>query len=150
MRRKDGFADTGFTLLEVIIVLLLAALMMGLTGIFVVQHMSSQEIKATASNISSVIKRARTMASANWKTQEISFDMERGTYSANGRQYRVPAGLTVSVSDAIKGEISDGTYVFNIQPGGQMDGSAVILRGRSKALLIKGDPVKGAEVSVLE
>ncbi len=140
-----GTIQSGFTLLEFIIVLTLIILILGLSTVFFAGFLPSAKLGATGRELSSLIRHARSFARMKGETQTVMIDMDGRTYGMGGRLARkFPPNVLIRVIDPVSGEILQGKYSLVFHPGGGMEGGTVILSGGKKKIRIDTDPITGA------
>ncbi len=145
---RHAFSDAkGFTLLELLIVLVLVVLMLGLSAVFFGNTLSSGRLDAAARDISSIIRHAKSLAQMNGERQTISINLESGQYGMEGAGIKVlPKDVQVMIIDPFSGEIRTGEYRIIFQPYGGVEGGTVVLSNSRKSLNIQLDPVVGTVV----
>ena len=108
---KEADAGAGFTLLELLIVLALVTLVVGISTVFLVNTLPASKLDATARDISSTIRYARTLAQTNNEQQVMTIDLDSNRYGIEGRGERnIPPGMHIKVMDPFSGEVRNGTY----------------------------------------
>ena len=138
---------TGFILLELIIVLVLIAVIIGLAAIFFANSLPSYKFNATIRNISSTIKQARSLAKIHDEIQTVTIDMESKQYALEGHDPKdIPAGIAVKIIDPVSGEIQTGKYHFVLYPTGGIEGGTIVLWNAKRSVSIQLDPVVGTVV----
>ncbi len=95
---------TGFTLIELVLVILLISILIGLSTPIFRRTFSNLELKNTTYNISKMINYAEEMAIIDKVNYKINFDFEKGKYwitkgeekigGRYGRTFFLPRGLT--------------------------------------------------------
>ena len=134
----------GFTLLEIIIVLVLISLILGLSSVFFAGFLPSAKLNATGREISAVIRHARSLARTTMDRQAVLLDLDNRSYSIEGQAARnIPPEVLVKVVDPASGEIMRGKYRIVFYPSGEMEGGTIILSGRKKVIKIDMDPITG-------
>ncbi|HWR90597.1 MAG TPA: prepilin-type N-terminal cleavage/methylation domain-containing protein, partial [Dissulfurispiraceae bacterium] len=68
--------ERGFTLLELIIVMLLIAIILGIVTVFFVNTLSAGKFSATAREVAATIKHARSLARLHGEDQTITIDID--------------------------------------------------------------------------
>ena len=138
---------SGFTLLELIIVIFLITLMVGLSAVFFANTLPSGRFNATAREMASTIRQAKHLAQLNGEKQVITIDMDSRSYGIEGRgEKKLPSGLHIKVTDPLTGDITNGQYHMTFHSAGSTEGGTVILWNNSKAAQIDVDPVAGAVI----
>jgi general secretion pathway protein H len=137
----------GFTLLEVLIVIVLAAFIAGLSAVFLSNMLPSARLAATARDISATVRYARALAQINGETQTVTIDLDSRNYGLEGRGTKtIPAEVNVKVTDPFSGDVTQGQYTITAYTSGAMNGCTVVLWNRKKTLSIQTDPVVGVVV----
>jgi len=138
---------SGFTLLELIIVIFLITLMVGLSAVFFANTLPSGRFSATAREIASTIRQARHLAQLNGEKQVVTIDMDSKSYGIEGRsEKKLPLELHLKVIDALTGDITSGKYHMTFHPAGSTEGGTVVLWYEAKSAQINVDPVAGAVI----
>ena len=143
---KESSAEAGFTLLELLIVLALVTLIVGISTVFFVNTLPAGKLNATARDISSTIRNARTLAQTNNGQQVITIDLDSQRYGIEGRGDKdIPPGINIKVLDPFSGEVSNGTYQMRFNAYGTGAGTVVVWNNK-RSLSIQVDPVTGPVV----
>ena len=141
---------SGFTLLEVIIVLTLVVLMLGLSTIYFAGFLPAVKFNATGREISATIRHARSLARMNMQTQRLIIDLDERTYGMAGQAAKdIPPNVLIRIDDPASGEILHGKYSLIFHPSGGMEGGAILLSGGKKKMRIDMDPIKGTTKTVV-
>jgi general secretion pathway protein H len=140
--------EKGFTLLELIIVMFLAALLMSLAAAFFVNTLPSSKFSASAREIAAMIRHARALAQIRGEKQTLTIDMDAGRYGiGEGGGKAVPPGVHIKVMDPIEGEVSRGTYRIDFPPTGGIEGGTIVLWNEKRTATITIDPISGPVVT---
>ena len=143
MRHKDS----GFTLLELIIVLFLMTLILGMATLFFANVLPSNRLDATVRSVSSTIREARSLARIDGQRQAVTIDFDSKTYGIEGRGSRdIPGDVSIKVIDPVAGEVRQGKYQFVLHPSGGIEGGTIVLWNAKKVVTIQPDPVAGSIV----
>jgi len=138
---------SGFTLLEIIIVLFLITLITGMSTIFLLNALPSNKLNATARTLSATIRQARTLAQIHNEGKTVFIDLDSRKYGIEGLGSRdIPSEIFIKVTDPMSGEILKGTYKISVHSGGGIEGGTIQLWTLKKAVSIQIDPVLGAVV----
>lgn len=144
---KYKIKNSGFTLLELIIVLFLIALILGLSAILFVNILPSSRLNATAREMSATIRHAKHLALINGEKQTITINLDSGSYGMEGIIHKnIPSGITIKVIDPLLGEIRNGEYTIIFSATGGMEGGTIVLSTNKKTASIQLDPVVGSVV----
>lgn len=138
----------GFTLLEVLVVLLLVVIILGVSSVFLANTLPSNRINAAARDISTLLRQARTFAQMNGKIQTVKLNLDSKNLTLEGHKPRtIPPDVNVKVVDVFLGEIYTGEYIFTFYPHGIIEGGTIVLFTEKKSLSIEIDPVIGAVIA---
>jgi prepilin-type N-terminal cleavage/methylation domain-containing protein len=138
---------SGFTLLELIIVIFLITLMVGLSAVFFANTLPSGRFNASAREIASTIRQARHLAQLNGEKQVITVNMDARSYGIEGRgEKNLPSGIHLKVIDPLSGEITSGNYRMAFHVTGNSGGGTVVIWNNTKSAQINVDPVAGAVI----
>ena len=144
---KSTIPDTGFTLLETIIVLFFMALILGLSTVFFANTLPSSRLNATAREISATIRHARHTALINGEKQTMTINLDSRYYGIEGiAQKSIPSSITLKVIDPLLGEVRKGEYPVVFHATGAMEGGTIVLSSGKKIVSIQLDPVVGSVV----
>ncbi|MDA8433918.1 MAG: prepilin-type N-terminal cleavage/methylation domain-containing protein [Nitrospiraceae bacterium] len=139
--------EQGFTLLELIIVMLLVALLMSLAAAFFVNTLPSSKFNASARELAATIRHAKALAQIDGEQKSLTIDMDSGRYGIGDAAGKtVPEGVHIKVIDPVEGEISTGTYRIVCPPNGSIQGGTIVLWNEKKTATITIDPVAGPVV----
>lgn len=146
-RRREGLPGSGFTLLELLIVLVLVALILGLSSLFVAGRLPSARANAAGREISGMLRHARSLARLNMETRRFVIDLDSRTYGIEGLAKKsFPPEARVRIVDPLAGEIVAGQYPIVFTPVGGAAGGTIILSWGKKVIRIELDPLVGAVV----
>jgi general secretion pathway protein H len=135
----------GFTLLEIIIVLLLMCLILSLSTIHFANGLPSSHFNATIREMLATIRHARSLAMVNNENRIITIDLDQKKYSINGLKINdIPSDINIKIKDDLTGEILKGKYLMLFRPGGTTEGGTLILWSNKKKQSIQVDPLVGA------
>ena len=149
--RHSGFNkanQSGFTLLEVIIVLLLSLLILGLVTVSFSGLLSKTKLQATVREFSASLRQARDLAKIHGESQGWTLDLDAREYGIEGRKIRkIPSNLELKIVDSIYGVIQSGQYHLVFEPNGGPEGASFQLSDKKKVFGIELDPLLGAVVT---
>ena len=125
---QPGRQSGGFTLVEVIVVMVILALVMGLVATSMARSISGAESRQAARKVVAALRYTRTQAILQKKDQVFTVDTEKRTYVAPGRKaIQLPEGIEILVTTArseMTGENVGGIRFF---PDGGSTGGRVDL-----------------------
>jgi type II secretory pathway pseudopilin PulG len=137
-------AESGFILLELIIVLFLMSVILGLSAIFFANSLPGYRLNATVRNISTTIKQARAYAKILNEQQVVTIDLENRQYILEGHDPKdIPQDVFIKIIDPVEGEITDGKYYIVAHTTGGVEGGTLVLWNAKKTLSIQVDPIIG-------
>ncbi|NWF51611.1 MAG: prepilin-type N-terminal cleavage/methylation domain-containing protein [Nitrospirae bacterium] len=144
MRIED---KSGFTLLEVILVLFIISLVFGMATIFFSNTMPSNKLNATAREISAAIRYARTLALVNNEKQTLTIDLDSRFYGIEGSLGKnIPNDINIKIIDPLLGDVVKGKYSFSFYESGGIEGGTIVLSIKKKIVNIELDPVVGSVI----
>jgi general secretion pathway protein H len=140
--------ERGFTLLELIIVMLLIAIILGIVTVFFVNTLSAGKFSSTAREVAATIKHARALARLHGEDQTITIDIDGRSYTLEGKGTKViPPPVQLRVIDPYEGEVLKGTHRILFRAGGGVEGGTIILSTEKRSVKIELDPVVGSVVT---
>ena len=146
----------GFTLLELILVMVIISTVLAMAAPSLRGFFSSRKIHDAASNILSMIRYARTQAITDGRTYRLNFDYDRGVYwltsnaqgafdvlnSEFGREFLLPDDTTVKIE---KDDDKNGTEEYiDFFPQGMAETGTITLTDR------RGDVIEITSPSPVE
>ena len=143
--RASGW--TGFTLLELVIVLFLITLILGISTVFLLNTLPTHRFNTTIREISAMIRHAKTLALIRGEKQTLIINLESRQYGIDGLVSKdLPQGTAIKVIDPFAGEIHTGTYPIYFLPSGGIEGGTIILTRNKTSVSIQPDPIVGSVV----
>lgn len=137
----------GFTLLELIVVLVIMSLVLGLSTVALVNALPSSRLDAAAREFAAALRYGRSLAVNSGERQELSIDLDARQYSLAGRSAKTfPNEVTPAVLDPFEGEMRQGRHRIVFKPIGAAEGGALLLTQGKRTVRIEADPVIGAAV----
>jgi general secretion pathway protein H len=143
LKRRD-MGQRGFTLLEMILVLLLAGLALGLSAFMVTgRTLPSARLNATARELSATLREARLLSRLSGERHTVSINLDMRAYGIAGRKMRsIPPDTGIVVRDPFMGEIRQGLY--QLDAAGGAEGGDIVLWAGNKSVIIRMDPIIGS------
>jgi len=106
-RRGPAAAQGGFTLVELLVVLGIAALVLALVGTSISRSISGAEMRVAAKKMTAALRYTRTRAILDKQEQVFLVDTEHRTYLAPKRkEVELPEGMKVALTTA-RSELTD-------------------------------------------
>lgn len=120
--------NSGFTLLELIIVLSIVVLGFGTVAVNMSAGNDSMELKAAARDLSSGLRFVRSQAMITHQTTTLEFNLTDNTYVLVGQNktYNIPEDIDVTVKTA-QNELDDGVAKLRFFPDGSSIGGRITL-----------------------
>jgi type II secretion system protein H len=140
--------EAGFTLLELIIVIILSLMILGLVMVYFANLLSSVRLQATARDLSTTLRQARTLSKMNGQPQGVTINPDTKEYGLDGREMKkIPDQVNLKIIDPTAGEIHNGPYHLVFEPNWGNPGLTFQLSDKKKMLSISLDPLSGAMVT---
>jgi prepilin-type N-terminal cleavage/methylation domain-containing protein len=140
--------NSGFTLLELIIVLFLISLITGMSAAFFANSLPTHRFNATVREFVAGVRYARSLAQARGENETISIDLDSRKYTMPGRgEKTLPPHVNIKVLDPLSGEITTGRYQLLFPGFGGAEGGTIVLWDEKRVASISLDPVVGTTVT---
>ncbi len=128
----------GFTLVELLVVLVLAAVVLGLVGTSISRSVSSAEMRAAAHKMAASMRYTRTRAILDKEEQVFVVDTENRTYLAPKREaVELPEGMELELTTARSELTSENVGGIRFYPDGGSTGGFVRLAANGQEYRIK-------------
>lgn len=125
--RKFGRAR-GFTLVEIMVVMVIIALVMGLVATSMSRSISGAQARAASRNLVASLRYTRARAIIDKKERVFQVDTENRSYQAPGRkQVTLPKGVEVSITTARSEFTSESVSGIRFFPDGGSTGGHIEL-----------------------
>jgi general secretion pathway protein H len=119
---------TGFTLVELLIVMVLVALILGLVGTSLSRSISGSEMRTAAGKLAANLRYTRTQAILTKSEQVLLIDTENRSYRAPDRpEVKLPEGMDVELTTARSELTSEAVGGIRFYPDGGSTGGFVRL-----------------------
>ena len=142
--KEPLFSDAGYTLLELIVVLMLMSLILGISAVYFTNSLPSNRFNAATRELAASFRQARALARIQGEKQILTFDLDKKQYGIEGRKGKtIHPDIDIKIADPVAGDITEGKYSFIIQPLGAGGGTIVVWDDKRKATITL-DPVAGA------
>jgi len=142
--KEAPLCRAGYTLLELIVVLMLMSLILGISAVYFSNSLPTNRFNSATRDLAASFRQARALARIQGKKQILTFDLDNKQYGIEGRKGKtIPQDIEIKIVDPVAGDITEGKYRFIIQPLGAGGGTIVVWDDKRKAS-IKLDPVAGA------
>jgi general secretion pathway protein H len=138
-------SERGFTLLELLIVIVLATLILGLSIPFIGGSLPSARLAAAGREISATIRQSSALAQNKGEDLVLTVDLDTRKYGVDeGRMKAISSEILIRIEDPDGGEIRTGKYPIVLRATGGVEGGRIALGYKKKVLYIDVDPVVGA------
>lgn len=146
-RGRTPASPGGFTLLEVMMVVVLILIVLGVSTVFLASRLPSQNLNSAGREFSAMLRFAKLLAKNSGEPRAVLVNLDTGRYGIAGVQMRnVPQGVTLTITDPLEGEITRGEYSIVFNESGTAGWGRITLSGGRKVLHVELDPVLGAVV----
>jgi len=136
--------SSGFTLIELTVVLFLMALILSLSTLFFGNTLPSAKLSATGRELSATIRQARSLAQLNGTSQAVLVNLDTRRYGIEGRGARsIPPEIGIKVTDPLRGEVQGGIYRILFEATGGVEGAIIDLWNTKRIMRIVTDPIVG-------
>ncbi len=141
---RVGGSESAFTLIELLLVLSIAALLLTMTPALLQKAFPVLKLKAAARDMVQEIRYVQNAAIINGRVAEIRFDLKSGAYRSdlvNGGEVRaLPSGLSFSNSpQSWEPLANEGMTRFVFYPDGSANGGVLFLGNDRKRMAIRVD-----------
>ncbi|TAL85300.1 MAG: type II secretion system protein GspH [Rhodanobacter sp.] len=119
----------GFTLLEMLAVILLIGIAVAAVSISVTKSLTSARTHAAAAELAAALRATRAQAIVRGKQQNFDLDTRADSYlDARQRDVRLPKGMRVSITSAQEDRPNDHTGRIRFFPDGSSTGGRITLQ----------------------
>jgi general secretion pathway protein H len=119
----------GFTLLEMLAVILLIGIAAAAVSISVTQGLASARINAASSELAAALRATRAQAIVRGQDQNFDLDTRANTYrDVKQHDVRLPKGLRLSITSAKEDQPNDHTGRIRFFPDGSSTGGRITLQ----------------------
>ena len=129
--RRAGCAlyANGFTLLEMLAVILLIGIAVAAVSVSVTQGLASARVRAASSEMAGALRATRAQAIVRGKEQNFDVDTSANSYrDVKQNDVRLPKGLHVSITSAQADQPNDHTGRIRFFPDGSSTGGRITLQ----------------------
>lgn len=118
----------GFTLVEIMVVMVIIALVMGLVATSMSRSISSAEARAASRNLVASLRYTRARAIIDKQEKVFQVNTEKRSYQAPGRKLvQLPEGVDVTITTAGSEVTSESVYGIRFFPDGGSTGGHIEL-----------------------
>jgi general secretion pathway protein H len=132
-RRPEHHRNRGFTLVELLVVLVIISLMLALVGTSISRSVSGAEMRSAAREVAASLRYTRTRAILSKSEQVFSLDTESREYRAADREPEtLPEGMSVELNTARSELTSETAGGIRFFPDGGSTGGNVRLEANGR------------------
>lgn len=144
-RLRPGRRAAGFTLLEIIVVLVIGALAYALMIGVVFRGTSTSDLKAAARTLAAGLRQAQTMAITTRRDASLTLDMDAREYTLPGESAprRLPKDIDLKLYTAQSEVSSERTGGIRFYPDGSSTGGRITLSAGERKYLVDVDWLTG-------
>ncbi len=140
--------QSGFTLLELVITLLLSLLVLGMVSVYFAGLLPSVRLQSTVREFSATLRQARILAKINGEPQTVRIDLDSKEYGIEGRTTKkIPSTVGFRIVDETIGEIGEGHYRLIFGPNRGLEKPTFRLSTPKKTISIELDPLLGTVIT---
>lgn len=133
IRRRTISLTGGFTLVEMLVVLVIASLVLALVGTSISRNVSGAEMRAAASKVAAGLRYTRTRAILSKSETVFLVDTENGSFRAAEREdQQLPKGMNVELNTARSELTSESVGGIRFFPDGGSTGGNVRLEANGR------------------
>ena len=126
--RNRPRSQKGFTLIEILVVMVLIGLMVSMVGLSMSKSVSRAEIRNASRDVLSALRYTRTQAIVSHKEQVLMVDLENRTITAPGQKpIRLPEGIELGMTTALREQQSETLAGIRFFPDGGSTGGKVFM-----------------------
>ncbi len=139
----------GFTLLEILVVILLIGIAAAAVSVSVSQGLASARVNAASVELAAALRATRTQAIVRGKEQVFDVDTRKNTYKgADQREIRLPSGMKLGITSAKEDQPNATTGRIRFFPDGSSTGGHITLQREQRKWQVNVSWLTGA-VSVV-
>jgi general secretion pathway protein H len=129
-RRKSPTGDGGFTLLELLVAMTVAALLLTVVGPRLADTVAHATLRASASRVASALRETRWEAMRTSTALAFEINASGQGYTAAGRAMALPSSQTISLSRYNQSAIDQGPQIEFLPDGSSSGGILTIAAGK--------------------
>lgn len=128
-RSLSALRTRGFTLLEMLAVILLIGIAAAAVAVSVSQGLASARVRAASVELAAALRATRAQAIVKGKQQAFELDTRNASYhAAGGKQVALPKGMRLSITSAREDQPDKHTGRIRFFPDGSSTGGHIVLQ----------------------
>lgn len=145
-RPRRQASRAGFTLLELLLALVIAAALMAVVMPQFAPAIARAQLYSAARDVASALRHARGQAMITGRESAFELDVERRTYrvSTRAKAYRLPSSITVSLYTTLTDTVNEAQGRIRFFPDGSATGGRVTLAGGGQQRVVDVNWLTGA------
>lgn len=150
MGRIKSRASAGFTLLELLVVLMLMVMVYALAVPMISAGLPGTELKGAARQLAAGLRQARSLAVTRKEESTLMLDVEQRNFKVSGdqRRYALPAKVDISLFTAQSELLPDKIGAIRFYPDGSSTGGRITVKSGVRKYEINVDWLTG-QVTIL-
>ncbi|MEQ1742573.1 MAG: GspH/FimT family protein [Candidatus Nitrotoga sp.] len=150
MGRIKSRTSAGFTLLELLVVLMLMVMVYALAVPMISAGMPGTELKGAARQLAAGLRQARSLAVTRKEESTLMLDVEQRNFKVSGdqRRYALPAKVDISLFTAQSELLPDKIGAIRFYPDGSSTGGRITVKSGVRKYEINVDWLTG-QVTIL-
>ena len=125
--------SVGFTLIELMVVMVLVMLLLAVVGVSVTRSVEGAELRAVEREITAGLRHTRGQAIIQRQQQVFTVDSNRRTWQAAGRDVvELPPGLEITMNTARSELTGEGVGNIRFYPDGASTGGSIVLHAQER------------------
>ncbi|MEO7066137.1 MAG: GspH/FimT family pseudopilin [Rhodanobacter sp.] len=127
--RSRAGSSRGFTLLEMLAVIVLIGIATAAVSVSVTRGLASARVSSASAELSAALRATRTQAIVHGETQNFDVDTQANSYrNVKGRDVSLPKGMRLSITSAKEDQPNSHTGRIRFFPDGSSTGGRITLQ----------------------
>ena len=132
---RNSRATSGFTLMEILVVMVIAGLMIALVPPLFSGAVSGTKLKGSVRDLAVILRETRSQAIITNREQVVQLDLETARYRvADGKPRTLPEGIEIAVELISGARLEDSAqHLLRFFPDGSSSGELITFSGGNRA-----------------